>query len=90
MPILPALKCSIAEVKTRRVRARQDHLRPDQDPLSRLRPAQRTRLRRLAVAWLSDRGRVRPTAGTIRFDAVGVCVDGRDRLVRLAHLEAAW
>jgi putative endonuclease len=79
-----------AEVKTRRVRARQDHVRPDQDPLSRLRPRQRARLRRLAVAWLSDRSRVRPTARTIRFDAVGVYVDGRDRLVRLDHLEHAW
>jgi Holliday junction resolvase-like predicted endonuclease len=78
------------EVKTRRVRARPEHLRADQDPLGHLRPRQRARLRRLAVAWLSDRGRVRPTARTIRFDAVGVCVDGRDILVRLEHIEAAW
>jgi putative endonuclease len=78
------------EVKTRRVRARLDRVRADQDPLGHLRPRQRARLRRLAVAWLSDRGRVRPTARTIRFDAVGVCVDGRDRLVRLEHIEAAW
>ena len=79
-----------AEVKTRRVGARQGHVRPDQDPLSRLGPRQRARLRRLAVAWLSDRSRVRPTARTIRFDAIGVIVDGRDRLVGLDHLEAAW
>ena len=27
---------------------------------------------------------------TIRFDAIGVTVDWRDRLIRLDHLEAAW
>ena len=32
----------------------------------------------------------RPRARTIRFDAVGVIVDERGRLLRLDHLEAAW
>ena len=48
------------------------------------------RLRRLAVAWLSEQRDDRPTAREIRFDAIGVTVDARDRLLRLDHLEAAW
>ena len=60
------------------------------EPLSGLRHSQRARLRGLALAWLSEQTRGRPSARTIRFDAVGVIVDGRDRLVRLDHLEAAW
>jgi putative endonuclease len=79
-----------AEVKTRRAAGSGDHVRPDQEPLSGLRHRQRARLRRLAVAWLSDEDRIRPTARAIRFDAVGVTVDGNGRLVRLDHLEGAW
>jgi putative endonuclease len=76
------------EVKTRAACA--GHIRPDQQPLASLRPRQRRRLRRLARAWLSHESQHRPTARTIRFDAVGVLVDGRGRLLRLDHIEAAW
>jgi putative endonuclease len=76
------------EVKTRAARA--GRIRPDQQPLPSLRPRQRRRLRGLALAWLSREGQRRPTARTIRFDAVGVLVDGRGRLLRLDHIEAAW
>jgi putative endonuclease len=79
-----------AEVKTRRLRARQRTIRPDQEPLARLRPRQQARLRRLAAAWLRDRGRARPTAQTIRFDAIGVIVDANDAQVRLEHIQGAW
>jgi putative endonuclease len=79
-----------AEVKTRRVTADGMAHRPDQQPLSWLRDRQRARLRRLAVAWLSGEGRIRPTARTIRFDAIGVTVDAQDRLLRIDHIEAAW
>jgi putative endonuclease len=79
-----------AEVKTRRVGRSARCVRPDQEPLGMLLHAQRARLRRLAVAWLSQEARVRPSARTIRFDAVGVIVDTGDKLVRLEHLEAAW
>jgi putative endonuclease len=78
------------EVKSRRVGARQRAIRPDQEPLMRLRARQRARLRRLAVAWLSDREQVRPSAHTIRFDAIGVVVDANDAQLRLDHVEAAW
>lgn len=63
---------------------------PPTDPLTGLRHRQRARLRRLAVAWLSEAGAGRPRARTIRFDAIGVTVDRRERLLRLEHLEAAW
>jgi putative endonuclease len=79
-----------AEVKTRRVGGRGRPIRPDQEPLAWLRPRQRARLRRLAAAWLSSERHIRPSAHTIRFDAVGVIVDARGRLVRLDHLEGAW
>jgi putative endonuclease len=78
------------EVKTRRVRASERRVRPDQEPLAYLRPRQRVRLRRLARAWLSDERHERPRARTLRFDAVGVIVDAHDRLLRLDHVEGAW
>jgi putative endonuclease len=77
------------EVKTRRVPA-AGRVRPDQEPLQRLRARQRARLRRLACAWLGERTRRRPSARTIRFDAIGVILDTRDRLLRLDHIEGAW
>jgi putative endonuclease len=79
-----------AEVKTRRLLAPERGIRPAQEPLAWLRPRQRARLRRLAVAWLSDEGRRRPTARSIRFDAIGVIVDATGRLLRLDHVEGAW
>ncbi|HEY2142444.1 MAG TPA: YraN family protein [Solirubrobacteraceae bacterium] len=80
----------IAEVKTRRIDAQRHRIRPDQEPLVWLRARQRIRLRRLAAAWLHDEKHIRPTAHTIRFDAIGVIVDTKDRLVRLDHVEGAW
>jgi putative endonuclease len=78
------------EVKTRRAGGRGRPIRPHQEPLAWLRPRQRARLRRLAAAWLSSERHIRPSAHTIRFDAIGVIVDDKDRLVRLDHLEGAW
>jgi putative endonuclease len=79
-----------AEVKTRRVSAQTQSIRPDQQPLAWLRPRQRERLRRLAAAWLRDKQHNRPIAHTIRFDAIGVVLDTKDRLLRLDHIEGAW
>jgi putative endonuclease len=79
-----------AEVKTRRVDARPGGPRPDQQPLHWLRPRQRIRLRKLATAWLTDEKHIRPTAHTIRFDAIGVMIDSKNRLLRLDHIEGAW
>lgn len=68
------------EVKTRRVGATP--------PIESLRERQRRRVRRMAVAWLQSQPR--PFAPELRFDAVGVTVDARDRLVALEHLEGAF
>jgi putative endonuclease len=76
------------EVKTARVGG--SIAADGQTPLARLQPRQRARLRRQAAAWLCDRSRPRPTARTVRLDAVGVVLDGAGRLLRLEHLEAAW
>lgn len=78
-----------AEVKTRRSRARR-RLVGEEHPLLSLRPRQRARLRRLAAAWLQSDPPHRPTARTIRFDAIGIVVDECGRLVSLDHLEDAW
>jgi putative endonuclease len=78
-----------AEVKTRRARTRWQ-LAAQEQPLAWLRTRQRTRLRRLAAAWLYKESRNRPTAHTIRFDAIGVIVDEADRLLCLDHIESAW
>jgi putative endonuclease len=59
-------------------------------PLERLAPRQRIRVRRLARAWLAEPRRRRPRASQLRFDAVGVVVDARGRLLALEHLEEAW
>jgi putative endonuclease len=79
------------EVKTRRnLGSPRKSSGPEEHPLAALRPRQRARLRRLAAAWLYDETHVRPSAHTIRFDAIGVTVDARDALVRLDHVEGAW
>lgn len=89
-----------AEVKTRRAHGRRP--RPGSSPAlgGEQRPLyppalgwpaahQRRRLRRLALAWLSDRERRRPWAPEIRFDVVRVIVDGGGRLLALEHVAGA-
>jgi putative endonuclease len=78
------------EVKTLRARNRRRGVCPDEQPLAWLKFSQRNRLRRLAQAWLYETAARRPRARTIRFDAIGVIVDGQDRLLRLDHIEGAW
>lgn len=54
-------------------------------------PRKRRRLRRMAREWLAERGGASgPGAGTIRFDAIGVAVDARGRLLALEHVEDAF
>ena len=81
------------EVKARRVRRRGAAGALADDPLASLRPRQRLRLRRLAVAWLGAQraeAGAAPFAHSLRFDAIGVVLDGDGALLRLDHLEAAW
>jgi putative endonuclease len=79
-----------AEVKTKRASNRRRGICPEEQPLAWLKFSQRTRLRKLACAWLYENTHARPKAYTIRFDAVGVIVDGSHRLLRLDHIEGAW
>jgi putative endonuclease len=79
-----------AEVKTRRATSLRRAGAQSPQPLESLRPRQRSRLRRLARAWLSDHSVERPRAAEIRFDAIGVLVDLKGAMIGLEHLEAAW
>jgi putative endonuclease len=84
--------CTLAfvEVKTHLARSARQPPGPGDQPLAWLRPRQRARIRRLARAWLSNSSNARPTAATIRFDAIGVTVDRRGQLVAIEHVEGAW
>jgi putative endonuclease len=69
------------EVKTRRTGGGA--------PWDSLHQLKRTQVRRMAIAWLVE-STDRPFSARLRFDAVGVLVDGAGELVRLDHLEAAF
>lgn len=69
------------EVKTRR--AGSGH------PWDALGPAKQRQVRRMAAAYLAEVPD-RPYADDMRFDAIGVVIDARGRLVRLDHLEGAF
>ncbi len=77
------------EVKTRHAPRRGRALDAAR-PLASLSARQRIRVRKLARAWLADRTRARPTAANIRFDAIGLVIDGAGRTVSLEHIEGAW
>lgn len=70
------------EVKTRRASRHAD-------PFSGFREDQQQRVRKMAVTWLSE---ARPSLRRqdLRFDAIGVLIDGRGILVALEHLEACF
>jgi putative endonuclease len=71
------------EVKTRRAGGGAG------TPLEAITGQKTRQVRRLAAAWLND-AEQRPNADEIRFDAIGVTVDGRGGLVALDHLEGAF
>jgi putative endonuclease len=71
------------EVKTRRANG------AGRGPWEALHERKRAQVRRMAAAYLSD-VQERPRATELRFDAIGVVIDARGRLVRLDHLEAAF
>jgi putative endonuclease len=71
------------EVKSRRGGGRL------RSPFESLGPAKRAQVRRMAAAWLSE-VRDRPRGAELRFDAIGVRLDGTGRLEALEHVEAAF
>jgi putative endonuclease len=52
--------------------------------------SKQAQVRRMGSSWLHERGRDRPFAAVVRFDAIGVTVDAAARLVSLEHLEGAF
>ena len=54
-----------------------------------LHDGKRKQVRTMAAAWLA-KVTDRPRGADLRFDAVGVTIDGRGELVRLDHYEAAF
>ena len=71
------------EVKTRRANS------AGRGPWEALHERKRQQVRRMAAAYLLEVAD-RPHSTDVRFDAVGVIIDGQGRLVRLDHLEAAF
>ena len=58
-------------------------------PWDSLHARKRSQVRRIASLWLNEVAD-RPFFCAMRFDAIGVVVDGRGALVRLDHLEGAF
>lgn len=75
------------EVKTRRVGAHGST--SARTAFDGFRDDQRRRLRRMAACWLQEAAD-RPRRAELRFDAIGVTIDTRGRLVALDHLENAF
>ena len=69
------------EVKTRRA--------GPGSPWDALGETKRAQVRRMAAAYLAETVD-RPRVADLRFDAIGVVIDARGRLVRLDHLEGAF
>jgi putative endonuclease len=82
---------AFCEVKTL-VRRRAPPGRGPSDPLECVGPAKRSRVRRLARAWLAQSevaGRIR-RHGAIRLDVIAVLLAPDGTLLRLDHLESAF
>lgn len=71
------------EVKARRANA------AGRSPWEALHERKRRQVRAMAAAYLCE-VEDRPRALDLRFDAIGVVLDTRDRLVELDHVEAAF
>ena len=69
------------EVKTRRAGSGR--------PWDALGKVKQARVRAMARQWLAERTD-RPHAPELRFDAIGITIDARGRLVALEHLEGAF
>ena len=84
------------EVKTRMLRrgARDRSVgrapRDPLGPLSAVGPRKRRQVRTIARAWLTAAARDGPAPPEIRFDAIGIWLDDRGRLVELEHVEGAF
>lgn len=71
------------EVKTRRASARAG------SPFDAVDRRKQAQVRRMAAAWLAQVSD-RPRADDLRFDVIGVTVDGAGRLLELEHREGVF
>lgn len=71
------------EVKARRASARAG------TPFDAIPATKQSQVRRMAAAWLAETPD-RPRVPELRFDAIGVTVDGAGRLLALDHLEGCF
>lgn len=71
------------EVKTRRASGRAG------GALEAVASSKQHQVRRIAAAWLAEVAD-RPRSAELRFDAIGVTVDGAGDLLRLDHVEGAF
>jgi putative endonuclease len=71
------------EVKTRRTSARAG------SPFDAVNARKQAQVRRMAAAWLAQVSD-RPRAEELRFDVIGVTVDGGGRLLELEHREGVF
>lgn len=58
-------------------------------PWESLHQRKRAQVRRMAGVWLAE-ARERPRFAWLRFDAIGIVLDGSGKLVGLDHLEDAF
>ncbi len=74
------------EVKTRVVARPAGEL----GPFAAIGARKRRRVRLIAREWLASRGRQEVWRSELRFDAIGIELDLRGRLLSLEHLEGAF
>jgi putative endonuclease len=74
------------EVKALRAPARSG----PETPAAAVGPRKRAKLRRLAVAWLRERRSTVPPHRGLRFDVIGLRLDGSGTVVERTHLRAAF
>ena len=75
------------EVKTRRAGGSSGPA----TPFEAIGPAKRRQLRTMSAKWFRERSHLLPWhPRNTRFDAIGIVIDARGRLVALDHLEAAF
>jgi putative endonuclease len=78
------------EVKTRIAPPRAHVPGTELGPFAAIGPRKQRRLRLLAREWLAQRGEEAPWRAELRFDAIGIELDARGRLLCLDHLEGAF
>ena len=70
---------------------RRDSRYGPERPVLAVGPQKRRRIRRLAAAWMADRGRADGRRySEIRFDAVGVTFERDGRVAAVEHIEGAF